>query len=90
VNPGFTEKIDGMPADDSSKMIEFLLAHVLKPEYRYVYRWSVGDLLLWDHIGTWHNAVADYRPHEYRLMKRCQVMADRIFDPQFVRTALAA
>ena len=90
VNPGFTEKIDGMPPDESGKMLEFLLEHVLKPKYRYVYRWSVGDLLLWDHIGTWHNAVADYRPDEDRHMKRCQVMADRIFDPQFVRTALAA
>ena len=42
------------------------------------------------HIGTLHNAIADYRSDEPRLMKRCQVMADRIFDPAFVRDALAA
>jgi len=35
-----------------------------------------------------HNAHADYGPDEHRLIKRCQVMADRIFDPAFVRTAL--
>lgn len=46
-------------------------------------------MLVWDHIGTLHNAVADYRPEEHRLMKRCQVMADRIFDPGFVRSVLA-
>jgi hypothetical protein len=29
-----------------------------------------------------------YLPHEHRLMMRCQVMADRIFDPTFVRVSL--
>ena len=48
------------------------------------------DVLMWDHIGTLHNAVADYGPDEHRLMKRCQVMADRVFDPAFVKDALAA
>ena len=47
-------------------------------------------MLVWDHIGTLHNAIADYRPDEHRLMKRCQVMADRIFDPGFLREALSA
>jgi taurine dioxygenase len=35
--------------------------------------------MMWDNIGTLHNAVADYGPHQPRLMQRCQVMADRIF-----------
>ena len=45
---------------------------------------------MWDHIGTWHNAVADYRADEPRLMKRCQVLADKVFDPAFTARALAA
>jgi taurine dioxygenase len=89
VNPNFTVNIEGMPADESDRMLEYLYQHILKPEYRYVHQWSVGDVLLWEHIGTWHNAIADYGPDEYRLMKRCQVMADRIFDPAFVRDSLA-
>jgi taurine dioxygenase len=28
--------------------------------------------------------VADYGPEEHRLMKRCQVLANKIFDPQFL------
>ena len=44
---------------------------------------------MWDHIGTLHNAIPAYRPDEHRLIKRCQVMADRIFDPAFVRENLA-
>ena len=38
-----------------------------------------GDVLIWDHIGTWHNAIADYTAQEHRHMKRCQVMATRYF-----------
>lgn len=90
VNPGFVASIDGLPAEESRRMLEYFHAHVLKPEYRYVHRWVVRDVLLWDHLGTWHNAVADYGPDEHRHMKRCQVLADRIFDADFVRDALAA
>lgn len=89
VNPGFTERINGMPESESDAMLAQLIEHILRPEYRYTHRWSVGDVLIWDHLSTWHNAVADYGPDEPRLMKRCQVMADRIFDPDFVKHALA-
>ena len=84
VNPGFTVKIDQMRSEESREMLDYLFAHILKPRYRYAHRWTVGDVLLWDHIGTWHNAMADYGPEEHRLMKRCQVLADRIFDPGFL------
>jgi taurine dioxygenase len=88
-NPGFTVKIDGLDPEDSQQTLERLFAHVLDPKYRYVYHWSVGDVLVWDHIGTWHYAIPDYRSDEHRLMKRCQVLADKILDPDFVRAALA-
>ena len=71
-------------------MMQTLLDHVLQPKYRYRHHWEVNDMLIWDHLGTWHTAIADYGPNESRLMKRCQVLADRIFDPDFVRDALAA
>ncbi len=71
-------------------MLATLFAHQLQPRYQYPHHWTEGDVLVWDHIGTLHNAIADYGPDEHRLMKRCQVMADRIFDPEFVRSALSA
>jgi taurine dioxygenase len=71
-------------------MLETLFAQQLQPKYQFTHRWAEGDVLMWDHIGTLHNAVADYRPDEHRLMKRCQVMADRIFEPAFVRDAFTA
>lgn len=44
-----------------------------------------GDTPAWGDTGTRHDAHADYRPDAPRLFKRCQVMADRIFDSGFVR-----
>jgi taurine dioxygenase len=90
VNPGFTDFIHGLDRAESDHLLQRLFDHVLEPRFRYVHRWREGDLLLWDHIGSWHYAVPDYGAHEHRLMKRCQVMADRVFDPAFVRSALAA
>jgi alpha-ketoglutarate-dependent taurine dioxygenase len=88
VNPGFTVRIDDVSDTESAKLLRTLLDHVLQDKYRYVHEWTVGDLLLWDHIGTWHYARPDYGPDEHRLMKRCQVMATKIFDPEFLRETL--
>jgi len=90
VNPGFTASIDGASESESATLLARLYEHVLQPRYRYAHQWTVGDVLLWDHIGTWHYAVPDYRADEPRLMKRCQVLADRIFDAEFRRAVLAA
>ncbi len=89
-NPGYAIRINELPEAESERVLDELFAHQLQPKYLYTHRWTVGDVLMWDHIGTLHNAVADYRPEEHRLMKRCQVMADRVFDPAFVKDALAA
>jgi len=89
VNPGFTARIDGVSEAESAELLRFLFDHVLQDRYRYVHEWAAGDLLLWDHIGTWHYARPDYGPDEHRLMKRCQVMATKIFDPDFLRGSLA-
>ncbi len=89
-NPGYATRIDGMAERESEEMLEFLFAHQLRDEYRYTHGWTERDVLLWDNLGTIHRAVADYGPDEYRLMKRCQVMATRIFDPEFRRRVLGA
>jgi taurine dioxygenase len=90
VNPSHVVCIEGMEQGESQRTLDTLFAHVMQPLYRYVHHWRVGDVLLWDLLGTWHNAVADYGPDEHRLMKRCQVMADYVFDPAFLQSALVA
>jgi taurine dioxygenase len=87
-NPGYAIRINELPKVESEKMLAFLFEHQLQPRFRYLHRWSEGDVLMWDDLLTLHNAHADYGPDEPRLVKRCQVMADRIFDPAFLKEAL--
>jgi taurine dioxygenase len=78
-NPGYTVRINDMDAAESDDILSFLFVHQLQSKYHYEHQWTEGDLTMWDNIGTLHNAVADYGPHQPRLMQRCQVMADWIF-----------
>ncbi len=78
-NPGYVERIDGMAADDSGRLLGDLFAHQLLPKYRHRHHWTQGDVLVFDTIRTLHRAIADYRPDEPRLMRRCQVLADEVF-----------
>ncbi|HTW54063.1 MAG TPA: TauD/TfdA family dioxygenase [Stellaceae bacterium] len=88
-NPGYAIRINELPESESDDILDFLFRHQLQEKFRWVHRWTEGDVLLWDDLGTLHNAHADYGPDEHRLIKRCQVMADRIFDPAWVASALA-
>ena len=54
--------------------------------YRYCRSVDRLDIPLGHSI--WHeDAIADYGPDEIRLMRRCQVMATKVFDPEFLRPA---
>lgn len=87
-NPGYTMSIDGWDKHESDDMLAFLFAHQLQAKYRYVHSWTEGDVLIWDDLCTMHNAWPDYGPDEHRLIKRCQAMADFVFDPAFARQAV--
>ena len=84
-NPGYAVRINELSERDSDEMLDILFAHQLQTRFRYTHVWSENDLLLWDHLGTIHRAIADYRPDEIRLIRRCQVMATKVFDPGFLR-----
>lgn len=77
-NPGYAERINELDKAESDELLAYLFRHQLQPKYQATHRWTPGDLLIWDNICTIHNAVADYRPDEPRLIKRCQAMADMI------------
>ena len=89
-NPGYTVSIDGMAPDESARLLEILFAHQLDPRFRHTHHWTEHDLIVWDHIGTIHRAIDDYGPNDIRLMRRCQIMATKVFDPAFARIARAA
>jgi taurine dioxygenase len=78
-NPGYSIRINELPEDESNELLEFLFAHQLQEKFRYAFDWEEKNVLMWDNMGTIHNAVADYRPDEHRYIKRCQVAANLFF-----------
>src|SRR5262249_31549612 len=75
-NPGYATPIDGVPEAGSAGLLRFLSKHQEQEKYFYAHPGAEGDVLMWDNIGTVHNAVADSLPHE-RYMRRVQVMATK-------------
>jgi taurine dioxygenase len=84
-NPGYAVRINELPREESDRMLAFLFGHQLEMRFRYTHAWTENDVLIWDHLGTIHRAIADYRPEETRLMRRCQIMATKVFDPAFLK-----
>jgi taurine dioxygenase len=76
-NPGYAMHIDGMEKAESDRLLDDLFKHQEDPRFFYAHTWSEGDVLMWDNIGTVHNAVPDYGPNEPRYMRRIQVMATK-------------
>ena len=89
-NPGYAIRINELPQVESDKMLDYLFAHQLEARFRYTHEWNENDLLIWDHLGTIHRAIDDYGPDEIRLMRRCQVMATKVFTQDFLRPAREA
>lgn len=84
-NEGYAMRINELSEQESDETLDFLFKHQLEMRFRYTHDWNENDLLIWDHLGTIHRAIADYGPDEIRLMRRCQVMATKVFDPEFLR-----
>jgi taurine dioxygenase len=76
-NPGYAVRIEGLEAAESDAMLEFLFRHQAQEKYLYSHAWTPGDVLMWDNIGTVHNAMANYAEDTPRFILRAQVMASR-------------
>ena len=73
-NEGYVLRIDGMDKAESDELLAFLFRHQEQEKYLYSHHWTEGDVLMWDNIGTMHNAISDYGDNP-RYMRRVQVMA---------------
>jgi taurine dioxygenase len=76
-NPGYALWIDDMDAAESAELLDYLFRHQAQDKYFHAHKWTAGDVLMWDNIGTVHNAVPDYRPDEPRYIRRVQIMATK-------------
>jgi taurine dioxygenase len=75
-NEAFVTHIVGFTPNESSSLMTFLANHMNLPEDQVRWRWSNGDLAMWDNRVTMHYAVADYSP-QYRCMNRVTIVRDR-------------
>ena len=75
---GHTHGIEGMTAEESQPLIDFLMRHSTKPEFTCRFRWQTGSLAFWDNRCTQHYAVNDY-PGDTRVMHRITICGDTPF-----------
>jgi taurine dioxygenase len=76
VNYGYTTRIKGMRGAESKAILDFLFAHIQKPEFIVRWRWSPNAIAFWDNRCTQHYAVNDYLPHR-RIMHRATILGDK-------------
>ncbi len=62
VNKQFTAAIDNLPAAESKAVLEFLYAHLQRPEFQCRFRWEPNSIAFWDNRSVQHSAIWDYFP----------------------------
>lgn len=80
VNPVYTLRFDGMSEAESRPLLDFLYAHMTRPEFTCRFRWDAGALALWDNRCTLHLAINDYDGAR-RLLHRTTVAGERPLGP---------
>ncbi|WP_437681442.1 TauD/TfdA dioxygenase family protein [Sorangium sp. So ce131] len=71
----FVKKILGVSSHDSAHLFQVLQDHVTRLENTVRWRWSVGDVAIWDNRATQHYAINDYGDH-HRVVRRVTVDGD--------------
>lgn len=71
----FVQKILGLNSRDSHALLEIFQAHIVRLENTVRWRWSKGDVALWDNRATQHIAVDDYGSAR-RIVRRTTVLGE--------------
>ena len=73
---GFARQIVGLPSDVSGDLLRVFASYVTRSEHIVRWRWSAGDVAIWDNRATQHYAVNDYGD-AHRVMQRVTVSGVR-------------
>jgi taurine dioxygenase len=71
----FAQKIPGAPAAASAHLIGLFQSHITRLDNTVRWRWSAGNLVMWDNLATQHSAVDDYGDQP-RILLRLTVAGD--------------
>lgn len=75
VNLGHTTRFDGWTEEESKPLLDFLFAHITRPEFTCRFRWAPGSVAFWDNRAVQHYPVNDYHGHR-REMHRITLLGD--------------
>jgi taurine dioxygenase len=68
----FVRRLLGVSAADSAHLFAMLQDHVTRLENTVRWRWSLGDVVIWDNRATQHKAIDDYG-EERRIVRRVTI-----------------
>lgn len=69
INMGYTQAIDGLPADEGWALLLELFRHQARDEFVYRHRWAPGMVTLWDNRCVIHKATGGYEGHRRVLWR---------------------
>jgi alpha-ketoglutarate-dependent 2,4-dichlorophenoxyacetate dioxygenase len=76
--------VEGMPRDESRRLLDDLLAHTTRPECVYQHRWRQWDLVMWDNRCVLHRGRPWDAARHRRVMRRTTVAGEGpTADPPF-------
>ena len=72
----FMRHIEGMYDEESRALLEFLARHIDAPRFHCRWRWTSGDLAIWDERSTNHRNAGEIL-HQERIIRRIEIDGDR-------------
>jgi taurine dioxygenase len=76
VSPRHTLSIEGLDEDESEELLQELFTHQQRPEFRYVHKWRLGDVVIWDNRCILHKAMGNIKPPGIRHIHRVTMTGD--------------
>jgi taurine dioxygenase len=70
LSPLYAAKVVGLDEGDSRRLLHIVHRQIDDPEVQVRWRWTAGDVAIWDETSTCHRALTDHAPQR-RIMRRC-------------------
>lgn len=71
----FVKKLVGYSSTDSQHLLSVLQEHIIRLENTVRWRWTQGDVVIWDNRATQHYAINDYGD-QHRVVRRVTLAGD--------------
>lgn len=78
VNRLMTARIEGLPPEESDRLLNMLFDHAEQRQFIYEHVWRPGDVLMWDNRCTMH-ARTDFDPAQVRKLRRVTLKGEPVF-----------